>query len=219
MHTLFPPASTDVEELLAIHTSAHLDIGCGDGLAALRLARSRPDLLVVGTDICLDNLARQSRKAPANLVFLQADATQPPPAFCAKFDSVSIVLPFGSLLRGMLDENESVIDHILSPLKPDGIVDVLVNESAVQAIMGGSCTLPRALDGLTRRLALPKVRQRSHVDLREWSSSWAKRIGFGKPSTSWHITGKLHKPGAPAPGPMVRSARPSSRSWYCGLHR
>lgn len=211
--------SSDISQIshaLAQYSYAHLDLGCGDGLDALRHVKSRPDTLVVGMDICLDNLARQTRKAPKNLVFLQTDATRPAPHLAHQFDSMTIAFPFGSLLRASLTED---VGHILSPLKPGGQVEVLINDSAALATLGRRIIVPDDFIALRSGVDNIAIQQLSHTDVRQFPSSWAKRIGFGKPTMIWRITGKTRKPGAYAPGPVVRFASSSSRLSYPASHR
>ena len=218
MHITSPVNGQTILTHLAEFPHAHLDIGCGDGRAALQLARSRPDTLVVGSDICLANLVRQTRKAPRNLVFIEVDATQPPPELIGRFDSISIHLPFGSLLRGLMSGDHQRLSDILSPVKPGGSVELLINESAVRSTFGNVESMP-ALAAIANHLTHATVTTKTNVELRHCPSRWAKRIGYGKPSICWHIIGKAGKPGANAPGsanqirasiqPMIES-RPSS---------
>ncbi|OWY38297.1 SAM-dependent methyltransferase [Xenophilus sp. AP218F] len=51
-----------------------LDTGCGVGLSTLRLARAKPDCLVVGIDQSLDRLQRRKAESrPDNALLLRAD--------------------------------------------------------------------------------------------------------------------------------------------------
>ncbi len=180
----------DLHGWLVTYPVAHLDIGCGDGSAALDYAHRHPDTAVLSLDICLDNLSRKLRRAPDNLRFLQADATAPPGILHGQFDSGTIAFPFGSLLRALLGGNRSAIERILSPFKPQAPVRVLVNESAIRTINGPVPEIPSTLELLRVSLNGARVTMLDHVQIRQEPSRWARRIGYGRPSKTWLIAGK-----------------------------
>jgi 16S rRNA (adenine(1408)-N(1))-methyltransferase len=190
MHSHIVLHPHEVRRWLDSHSRAHLDIGCGDGSSALAYAREHPDTAVVGLDICLDNLNRKLRKAPGNLRFIQADATLCLEVLEAQFDSGIIAFPFGSLLRGLVGGNRAAIDHILSPFKPEASVRILINESAMRAATDIMPGMPSALGPLKVALRGTTVVALNNRDIRHEPSRWARRIGYGKPSTTWLITGK-----------------------------
>ena len=190
MHSHIVLHAGELRLWLASHSRAHLDIGCGDGSAALAYARKRPDTAVLGIDTCLDNLNRKLRRAPDNLRFLRGDATRPLVELESQFDSGTIAFPFGSLLRGLLGGDSAVLDQILSPFKHEASVRVWINESAIQATVGSEPDMPSALDSLQDALGGKSAAALDHRDIRYESSRWAKRIGYGKPSRTWLITGR-----------------------------
>ncbi len=74
----------------------------------LRLARQRPDTLVIGVDTNATGLVEASRKATQklalpNALFLIADAADALEALRERADEVRITLPWGSLLRRVLE--------------------------------------------------------------------------------------------------------------------
>src|ERR1051326_8034179 len=80
-----------------------VDLGTGDGRTVLRRARKSPDMLVVGVDASADALQDASRKAPPNALFLVADAIEALRTFEGHVDELRITLPWGSLLRRVLE--------------------------------------------------------------------------------------------------------------------
>lgn len=73
----------------------HLDVGCGDGLCALRVAAMRPAMQVVGVDASPVALALARGAAQAeglrNATFAQADAEQPPEACYHRLSALSLL--------------------------------------------------------------------------------------------------------------------------------
>jgi 16S rRNA (adenine(1408)-N(1))-methyltransferase len=88
-----------------------VDLGTGDGAAVLRAARRDPTALVIGVDADASSLREVSRRADRppgrggapNAVFVVADATAALQALLGRVDEVRITLPWGSLLRAVLD--------------------------------------------------------------------------------------------------------------------
>lgn len=68
----------------------HVDLGTGDAAYALRLARQRPDLGVVGIDTCLDQVRGNPRRWPANLALLRCDAARAPAALDGRVHRVTV---------------------------------------------------------------------------------------------------------------------------------
>jgi tRNA G46 methylase TrmB len=73
-----------------------------------RSARQQPQTLVIGIDTNAAGLADASQRAARkqelpNALFLIADAAEALPCLRGRVDEVRITLPWGSLLRGILD--------------------------------------------------------------------------------------------------------------------
>ena len=89
-----------------------MDLGTGDGAAVVRLARRCPDALVIGVDASADELVDASRRASRkggvpNAVFLVGDAREALELLGGRVQELRIVLPWGSLLRPILDGEEA----------------------------------------------------------------------------------------------------------------
>jgi len=175
----------------------HIDLGTGDGRYAVHLARGRPELGVVGIDTCLDHLHGSPRRLPANVRFLQTDARaiaiEAAMATMAT-SSVSINFPYGSLLRGLVDAEPALLDRLEELLGPRGHLRIRVNKRALT----GTGLDPEGagyaiIQGLHRLHAL-RVSSRpiGPAELRAFPSSWAKRIGFGRPAAALLIEASRH---------------------------
>jgi len=83
----------------------------GDGGAVVKLARACPDVLAIGVDTSAAGLVETSRRAarPAhkgglpNALFLVGDAAQALGTVQGRVHEVRITLPWGSLLRAILE--------------------------------------------------------------------------------------------------------------------
>jgi 16S rRNA (adenine(1408)-N(1))-methyltransferase len=93
-----------------------VDVGTGDGKHVVHEARRRPDWLVVGVDAAPAQLQKTSATAArkpvkggvANALFVQASA-ESMPVELAGAAQVHVLMPWGSLLRGVLDAQSPVL--------------------------------------------------------------------------------------------------------------
>ncbi len=135
-----------------------LDLGCGDGLFAYRLARSRPDWFFVGLDPAREPMRRTAWRAGRpvrkggvpNLLLAVGGLPDPPRELVGLAARVTILFPWASLLRGLLGASAEALRGLASLLQARARVDFLLNESIYQDT------------GLLDRLGLP-VLDESHL--------------------------------------------------------
>jgi 16S rRNA (adenine(1408)-N(1))-methyltransferase len=167
----------------------HVDLGTGDGKFALHLARSRPDVGVIALDACLDHVCAPRKRWPGNVRFVAEDALAWPVEDVPPAATVSINFPYGSLLRGLVEGDESLLSRLEQLLAPGGRLDVRVNASALEATgldpETGQEDVIRALGRIPgmRVSREPLTRE----DLRRFPSSWAKRLGYGRPPDAFEV--------------------------------
>jgi 16S rRNA (adenine(1408)-N(1))-methyltransferase len=102
--------AADFAALRGTYDRVLLDVGTGDGKHVLTVARDRPDTLVVGLDAAPDGMRRAAARAAArpdrgglpNALFVWASAERLPEPL-AGLDELHVLMPWGSLLRGLLD--------------------------------------------------------------------------------------------------------------------
>jgi 16S rRNA (adenine(1408)-N(1))-methyltransferase len=111
-----------------------LDVGTGDGRHVQRMARARPDWLVAGIDAVPAQLARSSAAAarkPArgglpNALFAWA-AAEDLPAALGLADELHVLMPWGSLLRGMLGLAPQVLQSLRARAAPHAALLATLN--------------------------------------------------------------------------------------------
>jgi 16S rRNA (adenine(1408)-N(1))-methyltransferase len=107
-------SAPEFAELVARYRRVVVDVGTGDGKHALQLARQRPDELVVGLDAAKDNLRKVSARADlVNLLFVWAPVEQLP-AELTGIAELHVLMPWGSLLRGMLGDGAAMLSELAS---------------------------------------------------------------------------------------------------------
>ncbi len=167
----------------------HVDLGTGDGKFALHLARERPDAGVIALDACLDHVCAPRKRWPSNVRFVAEDALAWPAEDVPPAATVSINFPYGSLLRGLVEGDEELLSRLERLLAPGGRLDVRLNASALE---GAGLDPETAWDDVARSLGrLPGLRVKraplAQEDLRRFPSSWAKRLGYGRPQEAFEV--------------------------------
>jgi hypothetical protein len=170
----------------------HVDLGTGDAAWALRLARQRPDVGVIGVDTCLDHVRGNPRRRPANLMLLRCDATALPAVLDGRVSRSTVNCPYGRLLMGLLSGDEVVIARLGAALAPGGGIELRVNASALVGTGHSLATAEGSLMDVCRRVECSSLRHRrlGAVELRRFPSTWAKRIGYGREAVAIEIAGR-----------------------------
>jgi 16S rRNA (adenine(1408)-N(1))-methyltransferase len=167
-----------------------VDLGTGDGRAALARASREPGALVIGIDANAAGMAESSRRAArsradrgtANAIFLVEAAEALPGQLAQTADLVTITMPWGSLLRGAIGLDDDALRGVASIVRPGGRVEVLVSVVPADHVAGLASLEPAtegAIAAAWRSVGfdLDAMRRASADDLRATRSSWARRLG------------------------------------------
>lgn len=173
------------------------DVGAGDGKFALRLARADPRSQVVGIDAEGTRMRKVAQRlkgrAPDNLSFWMLSMDDSSPETAELFNEIYVVLPWGSLLEGMLGFNESVLGHVLDLGRLGAQLTVILNgrpwrqgHSALRTESLPSPADPEVAVNVTRLLAMRgwAVREWTRMDdaeARKIETSWARRLSSSQP--------------------------------------
>jgi 16S rRNA (adenine(1408)-N(1))-methyltransferase len=180
-----------------------VDLGTGDGRAVLARTRREPATLVIGIDASAAAMAESSRRAarPArkgglpNALFVVAAAERPPQELTGIAAEVSILMPWGSLLRGALAladaDGDAAAAGIATLVAPGGSVRILLSVDRRDGL-----TMPGLEETTSDELA---ARWRRHgftlsamgpavaAAIAASGSSWARRLAAGGDRTIWQL--------------------------------
>jgi len=183
-----------------------IDIGTGDGRGLIRRARSEPRALFIGVDAVAEAMRRTSARAarPAarggtpNAIFLVAAAEQLPGALAGRGDEVSVVLPWGSLLRGLLSADASMIGRLRALLRPGGTIELLLSVEPTDHRPGLPVLTEQAVAELASPyaavgLALESCRPATRADVARLGSTWAKRLAIPERRAAWLLVLKRRR--------------------------
>jgi 16S rRNA (adenine(1408)-N(1))-methyltransferase len=169
-----------------------VDLGTGDGRAVLARARAEPSTLVIGIDANAASMIESSRRAARsarkggspNALFVVAAAEAPPPELACLANDLTITLPWGSLLDGVLGRDDRVAAGIASLVAPGGRVRSIVSTTACDGrdlpALDDTFAVAIADAWAGHGLRLEAFRPATADDLAAAHSSWARRLGLGR---------------------------------------
>lgn len=173
-----------------------LELGAGDGRAAVRAARRTPTSLVIGVDTEPSALREPSRRAGRrpekgglpNVVFLAGDARTPPAVLDGWVDDLRVTLPWGSLLRAVVEPDTAFVGRVARLLRPGGTARFLLSATARdnEGLVVDERTMSRIGASWCREPLRPTgTRPATMEDVASLGSSWAKRLGIPCRRPAW----------------------------------
>ena len=164
-----------------------LDLGTGDGRAALRAARADPRRFVVAIDADASSMVEASRRAAhphtcvPNLCFVVAAVEALPDDLDGVADQVLVHFPWGSLLRGVAQGRPEILSNIARVTRPGGELLAMWSITGRDVDAAGA---PAPLDVLGAAYAaagfeVVELRGASLEEIAAIGSTWAKRLGAG----------------------------------------
>ena len=183
-------------QINAYHT-VHVDVGTGCGRFILNSAKKDNRTFYIGIDLCAENMYESATKAVkvmkkqsrGNIMFVVSSIENPPYELVGIADSITVILPWGSLRDGLVKGVHGVINN-LRLLGKDG--------SSLQIIIGYSNdresyeiythSLPvlsmEYLESLKqlyyeKRILINNIKVIGNNDLKMIDSGWAKRLAYG----------------------------------------
>jgi 16S rRNA (adenine(1408)-N(1))-methyltransferase len=152
----------------------------------LALAAGHPDTLAIGVDANATAMADSSRRAwrgrasLPNALFAVAAAERPPEALHGLAGSLTVNFPWGSLLRGLVGEDDAVLGgmaRLMAPRAEGRVLMSVVPRDGMPPVPPLSVLAP-AYE--RHGLALVEMRPATPGEVAASGSSWAKRLRAGR---------------------------------------
>jgi SAM-dependent methyltransferase len=203
------------------------DVGCGDGRHTVRWAERRPDALVVGLDAETTRLDRSLvavRRRRLDVVFVGAAAERPPVPLLGRVAEIAVVMPWGSLLDGILGGDRPVLRSVLALGAPGATLEAVVNvrpwdaaESVDRRLAATPEPTPEHLERLIAAYAelgweLTPGGWLSDPEARALGSTWASRVVSARAS-------RLLRLRATGPARPVDPTSPAGEQAPAGVER
>jgi 16S rRNA (adenine(1408)-N(1))-methyltransferase len=194
METLWGRRSLDLDsnglkQRLADYTHTLIDLGTGDGRFVRCLAEKYAENFFIGIDACRENLRVNSQQKLPNALFIIASAQALPSELNGLASRVSLNFPWGSLLESLLNNDTALMDGLSAISRPQASMEIYLNGEALGtagwALEAGTDQIERILNA-----AGWTTRSRACLDtnaLRSFSSTWAKRLAFGRDPRAVHL--------------------------------
>ena len=198
METIRGKTSLDLDlnnlnERLAGCNRILLDLGTGDGRYVHYLAERNPNCFLIGVDSCRENLHEHSRAKLPNMLFVIASAQNLPAELNGLVSHVTINFPWGSLLDGLLTAERSLMRGLESISSSTTTLDVRLNGGALAEtgwdLESGADQIYNNLAQAGWRVNAPAMM--SAAALRNFPSTWAKRLAFGRDPRAVVMSGYL----------------------------
>ena len=192
----------NLDEIQKNYERIELDLGTGDGRFVYKKALKNPETFYIGIDPSHKQLKIYSKKAVRkkleNVLFLRGSAESLPKNLNSFVSTLYIILPWGSLLQYIATPNTQILKNIIDLLKHKGILEIIFGyvqerEPTETARLGlgildsvyiENILIPKygELD-----LVLEKSNTLTKKELREFESTWSKKLGFGKERPLFHL--------------------------------
>ena len=196
METIRGKLSLDLDldglnERLTNYKRVILDLGTGDGRYVRCLADKHPDWFIIGVDACRENLRESSRSRVPNILFVIASAQNLPCELNGLVSHVTINFPWGSLLESLLAADAALTSGLSSISKQGAQIDIHLNGGAmVEAGTSLDAGAKVVYDNVDR--SGWNLRDRylmDHRALRDFPTTWAKRLSYGRDPRAIAISG------------------------------
>lgn len=183
----------------------------------LAAAAREPRTLVIGLDANAAAMADSSRRAAGstrkgglgNAAFILAAAEAPPSELCGAAGRVTVLFPWGSLLRGCVGRDARVAAGVAGLVAPGGTLELLLAPSPRDGLPGvplEAGALVTAVRGTFEGfgLGLDHARLATDAEVRASGSTWAHRLRSQRPDDRAVMLMRLVRPLGAAAGAEVR---------------
>ena len=201
---------SELEELISSFEDVLVDVGTGDGRFVLAHARANPRTFAIGLDPVASAMESSSlsagrkpeRGGVPNALFAVATAEDPPPELAGIADVVSVLLPWGRLLRGVLLGQADVLGSLARIARPGAYVRIVLNNEIFEdPVPLDAAELPEAtvdyalteLEPLYARagIRLETARLLDEEEVRRLRTTWSRRLAHGRSPKFLELVGSV----------------------------
>jgi 16S rRNA (adenine(1408)-N(1))-methyltransferase len=196
----------ELGRLIEGYQTVALDIGTGDGRFAYAWAAGNPDTFVIGLDPvreAMRELSARAQRKPArgglpNLLYVVASIEQPPVELAGRANLIFVNLPWGSLMRGIIEADDAVLANLSRLAAADCRLRIILNTRVFDDpvpldVLG----LPEITAGYAQSILAPAYQRHglqitsarflTPEELLDLGTTWAKRLSHRTPPPSFLI--------------------------------
>jgi 16S rRNA (adenine(1408)-N(1))-methyltransferase len=202
--------SEEFQEFVQGYSRISVDMGCGDGRYPYEMARLDPNVFYIGIDADRNGLVEYSRRVSKkpekgganNVLFVIANIESLPSDLKGIADEVTVILPWGSLLRGVVNSDPKYLDGFRFVAKDGSDIRIYLNYDAkYEPIEMERKNLPdlteEFIEGAlvpsyeSHRIHLSSHRFMDNSEARAIPSTWARRLGHGRVRSTLLLEGTI----------------------------
>ncbi|MDG6224171.1 MAG: methyltransferase domain-containing protein [Candidatus Thermoplasmatota archaeon] len=215
METMKGARSSDIgpdlfRKLIQEYFRTCVDLGCGDGKYCYEMARTDPDTFYIGIDADRNGLVEYSRrivKKPSrgglkNVLYLISNVESLPEELNGIADEVTVILPWGSLLQGMVGSDPLYLSNIRRISKDGSLLKIYLNyDVKYEPVEMERKGLPELTEGYVEDHMVPAYasagiriagyRFMENEEARSIPSTWTRKLGFGRARSTLLIEGVI----------------------------
>jgi len=130
-------------------------------------------------------------------------------------DLVTVHLPWGSLLRGLLGADPAIMTGLTRVMRPGATLSLLLSTSDRDRGAGVAPLQEPAVHALAGSYAdwdleVTEARPATVADVAAAHSTWGKRLGAGARRPAWLLRARFDRPAGPDAWTGARRTRPST---------
>jgi 16S rRNA (adenine(1408)-N(1))-methyltransferase len=148
--------------------------------------------LAIGIDACREQLAERSRRAPANALYLIANALSVPAALDGLATQLTINFPWGTLLTGLLAGDPALCAQLPMLARPGARLEVRLNAGALEeagwTLEAGGTRIRQVLRAAGYAVSAPVPL--GAAELRACPTTWARRLAVGRDPRARSLLGE-----------------------------
>ena len=183
----------ELQSQLLSYKHIYLDLGTGDGRFIRCMAEQHPCSFFIGVDACRENLRANSRRKLPNALFVIASAQSLPKELKGLISGITINFPWGSLLESLLTGDERLMNRIEYISSSIASLDIRLNGGALAeagtALEAGADQIYNNMLRSGWELNAPLLMNANA--LRNFPSTWAKRLAFGRDPRAMAMSGSF----------------------------
>jgi 16S rRNA (adenine(1408)-N(1))-methyltransferase len=179
------------------YTAIHVDVGTGSGKFILKSALRNHETFYIGIDSCAENMHKSAirvaktakKRQGENVMFVVSAIESLSKDFFGIADSVSVILPWGSLRDGIAKGEVGIIGNLRALGKSGSTLQIIIGYDKdrephiihTNALPLLSANHFESLKPLYHEygISILNVTTLDNSDLKQINSDWAKRLAYG----------------------------------------
>jgi len=188
-------SKNDLRELIKDYEKVAVDVGTGDGRYVFKNALNNPGTFYIGIEPSRKQIEIYSKKTirakTPNVLFILSSLEGIQDELDNIATEITINLPWGTLLQVIAKPEQTQIQTLAKILKSDGILEIIfgytqeTEPSEVTRLGLGTLDLTFIRNNVvpvfeTEGLSLSEARLVQKDELKNFESTWSKKLSFGK---------------------------------------